>query len=116
MSGQECAGEWVRRSALALYALPPGTAGLYSEAQRAVLAVIGIQSRTSAGCIQSVSDLARAADTSTHIVMVALKKARNDGLLQAIPRYREDGSSDMNLYRIQDAEWREWLGLPGSIG
>ncbi len=116
MSGQECAGEWVRRSALALYALPPGIAVLYSEAQRAVLAVIGIQARTRAGCVLSVSELARAADTRTHIVMVALKKARNDGLLQAVPRYREDGAADMNLYLIQDAEWREWLGLPGSSG
>lgn len=112
MSDIERAGEWVRHSALAMYALPPSIAGLYSEAQRTVLAVVGIQSRTRAGCVQSMSELARAADTSTHIVTIALKKAKQDGLLKAVPRHRDDGTADANLYLVQSTEWREWLGLP----
>lgn len=100
-------------AALASIALPPDLASEFSEGQRAVLAVIGLEIMSNAMrlCKKSTSKLAHASGCSNTTVRSAVGKAAERGLLHKEVQVMTDGGSDANIIAITSPSWRSWLDL-----
>lgn len=92
--------------------MPPDVRALYSEAERAALAVIGEQCRRKGFCDLCIDEIANLAGVSRTSVQNAIRKARSPerGQISVRERPQQRGKSLTNIIKIICRSWRGWIG------
>ena len=83
----------------------------WSQAELAVLAIVGRKANRNGACDLSGDRIAKLAGTSLSVVRSTLRAAERYGLV-SIEQQRLIGQISLpNLVRIDDPAWRKWLSL-----
>lgn len=92
--------------------MPPGIRTSYSEAERAVLAVIAEQCRRNGYCNLCVDEIARLAGVGRTSVQNAIRKARSKERAHISVRERPQagGKNLTNIIKIICRSWLGWIG------
>lgn len=91
--------------------LPPQINACFTQGERAVLAIVGLEARERGDCRLSIPHIAALAGVSETTVRNALRLARELGLVTIEERRLTAFRSDTNIVRITSSEWSSWLRL-----
>lgn len=96
--------------------MPPGLRAVYTEGERAALAVIADQVKRIGHCDLPIDQIAAMAGVSRTTCQNAMRKAKSEGVQHITVRERKQpGRKNLtNIIRIVSSAWLTWLGR--SIG